>query len=146
MLDCRLPTSVKPIPIPNNDFTDGLGSKNGRPSKVGHFSWWTSINMTGQVPVVWHTTTMLLSLSLAALSAAITTTSAIQQPFSSQLPIISNAFKYDNELFSPVEDLNLLSADSFTSLTHPAFPKHSARIKKSTDFCDGTVRYDSPLP
>ncbi|TCD59953.1 hypothetical protein EIP91_011017, partial [Steccherinum ochraceum] len=42
-------------------------------------------------------------------------------------------------LFSPFEDLKLLSTSEFTTLGHPAFPKYSVRIKKSTDFCDGTV-------
>ncbi|KAI0071137.1 serine carboxypeptidase [Panus rudis PR-1116 ss-1] len=46
---------------------------------------------------------------------------------------------YDEGLFSPMEDLSLLSSDSFTTLTHPVFPKYSVRVKKSTDFCDGTV-------
>ncbi|KAK7690229.1 hypothetical protein QCA50_006882 [Cerrena zonata] len=84
---------------------------------------------------------MFFSLSLAALTvAAIVSASTAQQPFGSQLPIASNAFEtYDNGLFSPLEDLNLLSTDSFTTLTHPVFPKHSVRIKKSSDFCDGTV-------
>ncbi|KAK0205914.1 serine carboxypeptidase [Desarmillaria ectypa] len=45
---------------------------------------------------------------------------------------------YDAGLFTPLEDLSLLSYSEFTTLSHPAFPKYSVRIKK-TDFCDGTV-------
>ncbi|TCD62999.1 hypothetical protein EIP91_006091, partial [Steccherinum ochraceum] len=51
----------------------------------------------------------------------------------------SNLEGYDSGLFSPFEDLKLLSTSEFTTLGHPAFPKYSVRIKKSTDFCDGTV-------
>ena len=46
---------------------------------------------------------------------------------------------YDASLFSPLEDLSLLSTSEFTTLGHPLFPNYSVRIKKS-DFCDGTVR------
>lgn len=46
---------------------------------------------------------------------------------------------YDDGLFSPMEDLGLLSASQFTTLGHPLFPDYNVRIKKS-DFCDGTVR------
>ncbi|TFK48038.1 hypothetical protein OE88DRAFT_1665085 [Heliocybe sulcata] len=44
---------------------------------------------------------------------------------------------YDAGLFTPVGSLSSLGSE-FTTLGHPAFPKHSVRIKKS-DFCDGTV-------
>lgn len=47
---------------------------------------------------------------------------------------------YDAELFSPLEDLNLLSFSEFTTLKHPKFPEHAVRVKKSR-FCDGTVEY-----
>ncbi|KAF7302811.1 Carboxypeptidase [Mycena kentingensis (nom. inval.)] len=43
-----------------------------------------------------------------------------------------------NTSFVPHNDLSALSATSFTTLTHPAFPKHGVRVKKS-EFCDGTV-------
>ena len=46
---------------------------------------------------------------------------------------------YDAGLFTPVEDLGLLSTSDFTTLGHPLFPNYNVRIKKS-DFCDGTVR------
>ena len=66
----------------------------------------------------------LLGLAAAAVGSA-------QEPFS---------FKtYDEGLFSPVEDLGLLSTTDYTSLRHPLFPAYNVRIKKS-DFCDGTVR------
>ncbi|PFH45567.1 hypothetical protein AMATHDRAFT_158699 [Amanita thiersii Skay4041] len=45
---------------------------------------------------------------------------------------------YDAGLFTPLGDLSAMSDDTYTLLTHPAFPSHSVRIKKS-DFCDGTV-------
>ncbi|KIY65085.1 serine carboxypeptidase [Cylindrobasidium torrendii FP15055 ss-10] len=45
---------------------------------------------------------------------------------------------YDAGLFTPIETLSALSNSSYTALAHPAFPKHSVRVKKSK-FCDGTV-------
>ena len=103
--------------------------------------WAEYIVAIGQALMGLHTTTMLFSLSLAAISAAIVSVGAAQQPLGSRLPIVNNVFgSYDDGLFAPLEDLNLLSADSFTTLTHPVFPKHSIRIKKSSDFCDGTVK------
>ncbi|KAJ7496982.1 Alpha/Beta hydrolase protein [Mycena latifolia] len=47
--------------------------------------------------------------------------------------------QYDEGLFTPLEDLHLLSETQFTSLAHPVFPHHNIRIKK-TSFCDDTVQ------
>lgn len=59
-----------------------------------------------------------------------------QKPFS----VGTSAFdSYDAGLFSPMEDLGLLSTSEFTTLGHPLFPNYNVRIKKS-DFCDGSVR------
>ncbi|TFK48035.1 alpha/beta-hydrolase [Heliocybe sulcata] len=44
---------------------------------------------------------------------------------------------FDPDSFKPFGQLSALS-DEFTTLTHPAFPKFSVRVKKS-DFCDDTV-------
>ena len=49
---------------------------------------------------------------------------------------------YDHGLFSPVEDLSILSETEFTTLSHPLFPRHSVRVKKSS-FCDETVQWAS---
>jgi cathepsin A (carboxypeptidase C) len=46
---------------------------------------------------------------------------------------------YDDGLFTPLEDLNALSALEYTTLGHPLFPNHNIRIKKS-QFCDETVK------
>ena len=46
---------------------------------------------------------------------------------------------YDHGLFSPVEDFSILSETEFTTLSHPFFPRHSVRVKKSS-FCDATVQ------
>ena len=47
---------------------------------------------------------------------------------------------YDEGLFTPVvEDLRELRTEGFTTLQHPAYPKHSVRIKQSK-FCDETVK------
>ncbi|PFH46824.1 hypothetical protein AMATHDRAFT_68987 [Amanita thiersii Skay4041] len=45
---------------------------------------------------------------------------------------------YDAGLFTPLEDLSMLSDDAYTHMTHPAFPRYGVRMKKS-NFCDGTV-------
>ena len=50
------------------------------------------------------------------------------------------AEQYDAGLFSPVETLSSLSASDYTVLSHPVFPRHTARIKKVSDFCDTTVQ------
>ncbi|KAF8627688.1 hypothetical protein AX15_004297 [Amanita polypyramis BW_CC] len=55
-------------------------------------------------------------------------TPSVQDPFTT----------YDAGLFTPLEDLSALSSASYTHLTHPFFPRHSVRIKKS-NFCDGAV-------
>jgi len=49
------------------------------------------------------------------------------------------ANSYDTGLFTPVETLSVVRDSEWTVLSHPAFPKHSARIKKS-NFCDPTVQ------
>ncbi|EKM51694.1 uncharacterized protein PHACADRAFT_261985 [Phanerochaete carnosa HHB-10118-sp] len=68
--------------------------------------------------------------------AASSVVSGAQQPFA----LSGGKFEsYDAGLFSPVEDLGLLSTSEFTALAHPTFPNYNVRIKKS-DFCDGTVR------
>ncbi|KAK0188280.1 serine carboxypeptidase [Armillaria mellea] len=49
--------------------------------------------------------------------------------------------EYDNDslfVHKPPRSLSLLSHDNFEMVSHPLYPKHSVRIKK-TDFCDDTV-------
>ncbi|KAF5376948.1 hypothetical protein D9615_007272 [Tricholomella constricta] len=46
---------------------------------------------------------------------------------------------YDDGLFSPLEDLSILSEAEFTHMSHPAFPHYGVRIKK-TSFCDNSVK------
>ena len=79
-----------------------------------------------------------VSSGLVLLGLAVSSTvGAAQQPLSVNS---ANTFgtSYDAGLFSPMEDLNLLSTAEFTTLNHPFFPNYNVRIKKS-DFCDGTV-------
>jgi len=59
--------------------------------------------------------------------------------YSAQHPLSFKSQSYDDGMFSPVEDLSVLSTEQFTTLGHPLFPNYDVRIKKS-DFCDGTVR------
>ncbi|THH23117.1 hypothetical protein EUX98_g8062 [Antrodiella citrinella] len=87
---------------------------------------------------------MLAGVLVSALSLLGLTTSAYsaQRHFQLQVASTSPYDKYDSTdagLFSPVGDLNALSASEFTTLSHPAFPRHSVRVKKS-HFCDGNVR------
>ncbi|KAL1939246.1 hypothetical protein VTO73DRAFT_10049 [Trametes versicolor] len=54
--------------------------------------------------------------------------------------VVSDVYaEYDTGLFTPLGDLSLLSTTEFTQLAHPAFPRHSARIKQS-HFCNETAR------
>jgi cathepsin A (carboxypeptidase C) len=62
--------------------------------------------------------------------------SLAQQQF---LNIPSGYEAYNDGLFSPAEDLSILSESEFTTLGHPAFPRYSVRVKKSS-FCDETVK------
>ncbi|KAJ7129023.1 serine carboxypeptidase [Mycena crocata] len=74
--------------------------------------------------------------------------SLLVSAFAAQLPLFPSVDRtnqaaswdqYDEGLFTPLENLNLLSETRFTVLGHPAFPRHSIRIKKSS-FCDETVQ------
>ncbi|OSC96476.1 serine carboxypeptidase [Trametes coccinea BRFM310] len=57
-----------------------------------------------------------------------------------QFGISESAFSpYNEGLFTPMGDLSSLSSNAFARLHHPAFPKHSVRVKKS-NFCDGEVQ------
>ena len=53
-------------------------------------------------------------------------------------PSYNSYAAYDSGLFTPFENLSALSSTNYALLTHPFFPRHSVRIKKST-FCDGSV-------
>ncbi|KAF9042259.1 serine carboxypeptidase [Panaeolus papilionaceus] len=54
--------------------------------------------------------------------------------------IYSGAKVYDEGLFNPIGDFSVLSDTNFTTLRHPEFPKYGVRIKKSSTFCDPTVK------
>ena len=71
---------------------------------------------------------MIFKSVLGLLGLATLARCAMQQPLR----------MYDEGLFTPVEELNILSASAFTTLQHPAFPNYEVRIKKS-NWCDGTV-------
>ncbi len=43
-----------------------------------------------------------------------------------------------------IHDLAQIPSDNYVTLTHPAFPHHSARFKKA-NFCDPTVKFVSLL-
>ncbi|KAI0635405.1 serine carboxypeptidase [Trametes polyzona] len=50
-----------------------------------------------------------------------------------------NSYDSGFALLTPLGDLDALSETTFTRLGHPAFPKHSVRVKRSR-FCDEQVR------
>ncbi|KAL0567898.1 hypothetical protein V5O48_014094 [Marasmius crinis-equi] len=70
------------------------------------------------------------AILLTLLTISTTQTHASQHFFSTNPD--SDAF------FTPIESLEYITETEFTTLRHPFFPKHSARIKKSK-FCDGDV-------
>ena len=49
-----------------------------------------------------------------------------------------NFAAYDNDTVQ-TRTLSSLASDEFTALTHPRFPNHGVRVKK-TSFCDPTVK------
>ena len=51
-----------------------------------------------------------------------------------------NQASYDDGLFTPLEDLNVLSESRYTTVRHPLYPNHNVRIKK-TQFCEATVQF-----
>ncbi|KAJ7765302.1 serine carboxypeptidase [Mycena metata] len=65
--------------------------------------------------------------------------SASQAAFSTPQYVPQLLSAYDDGLFTPMEDMNILSETEFTVLSHPVFPQYNVRIKKST-FCDPTVK------
>lgn len=77
------------------------------------------------------------------LISVVVVVNAVQYPFNSfktSAPAPAPFDPFDAALFTPIEQLSLLSTNQFTYLAHPAFPKYNVRIKKS-DWCDGTVKY-----
>ncbi len=42
--------------------------------------------------------------------------------------------------FSPLGSLDTLSSEEFTTVRHPLVPDYGMRVKKSKEFCDGTVK------
>ncbi|KAJ6497736.1 serine carboxypeptidase [Mycena sanguinolenta] len=71
-------------------------------------------------------------LLLAILQVALVASAGFQHSF-------SHWDSYNEGLFTPFGTLDLLSETQFAVLSHPAFPKHNVRIKKSS-FCDGTAQ------
>ena len=81
---------------------------------------------------LWTVTHAFLATALAV--------SAIQEPLVSIDYALSGADRQSIFDFSPVGSLTTLSSHDFTTLRHPLIPGYGVRIKKSNDFCDGTVK------
>ena len=56
-----------------------------------------------------------------------------------QVPFFQNLDNFP----APEQDLRALSSEQFTTFSHPAFPKHSVRIKRLKDLCDNKSKYVS---
>ena len=80
------------------------------------------------------------AISVVLLYLAASVHARAQKAFAINSPISPSFDRYDDGLFSPLEDLSLLSISHFTTLSHPAFPKYGVRVKKSR-FCDGNIRW-----
>ncbi|KAH7888095.1 Alpha/Beta hydrolase protein [Phlebopus sp. FC_14] len=83
---------------------------------------------------------MLLNtiVSLALLGAV--SQAAIQKHLTSNTAIDDYASLNSGSLVQSLELSSIKSEESFVALSHPRFPNHSVRIKKS-NFCDSTVSY-----
>jgi len=57
--------------------------------------------------------------------------------WAAQVPFIQNLDSFP----APEQDLRALSIEQFTAFSHPAFPKHSVRIKQLKDLCDNKSKY-----
>ncbi|KAF9262351.1 serine carboxypeptidase [Marasmius fiardii PR-910] len=83
-----------------------------------------------------------MTLSTLLLLVLVPISQAAQKIFASSssnnFTTSQNTFSDESNLFTPIESLEFVSGSEFTTLRHPFFPKHSARIKKSR-FCDHTV-------
>ena len=80
--------------------------------------------------------------SLLVAGIAVASSSVVDASLNLQRPLKSDDVpfaSYDEGLFTPIEDLGLLSSSEFMVIGHPLFPDYNVRIKKS-GFCDGTVR------
>lgn len=80
------------------------------------------------------------------LLSAVVVVTAVQYPFDSfqggAAHVATPFDPFDAGLFTPLEHMSRLTTDEFTTLTHPAFPRHRVRMKKA-DWCDPAVKYVS---
>ncbi|RDB27300.1 Carboxypeptidase Y [Hypsizygus marmoreus] len=89
----------------------------------------TPITLSSHNPTSSQTTIFMMFLHVAAFALRFFTVAASVQQY-----LGSNA-----RFFTPFGSLDLVSESTFSTLTHPLFPHHSVRIKRSR-FCDETVR------
>ncbi|KAI9066160.1 serine carboxypeptidase [Trametes sanguinea] len=82
---------------------------------------------------------LLLLISAGSLLRVLVSAHAATQEVTQLVTSQSTFSQYDEGLFTPMGDLYSLSPNHFVRLDHPAFPKHSVRVKKS-NFCDGEVQ------
>lgn len=61
-------------------------------------------------------------------------------------PIVDDVPVVDMDFDAPKVNLGALSGDYYTRLSHPLYPRHHLRIKKTKGFCDPSVEYVSYIP
>lgn len=78
----------------------------------------------------------LLSLAVFSHASSQTVLGSKRSKAASSHAQSAYAVPYDDGLFTPIEDLSVLSFDSFTTLSHPSFPEYSVRIKRTVFECE----------
>ncbi|KAH7930055.1 peptidase S10, serine carboxypeptidase [Leucogyrophana mollusca] len=81
---------------------------------------------------------MLLGALVLLAAVATSVSGDIQRPFATETHSAGFMEHLVPEVDSTVSLASITSEETFTALSHPRFPNHSVRIKKST-FCDPTV-------
>ena len=80
-----------------------------------------------------------ICLLLAFLAPVTVSTNAWYQNHYRAASSLSDNLGYINSPMSTINHLSSIGVSEYTALTHPRFPNHRVRIKKS-NFCDPTVK------
>ena len=91
-----------------------------------NFNNWLQLSSTVFLFLVWNGIGQVLKVSA-------TDDVTFQRPF--------NLPQTQIQPQATVRALSAVPSDEFIEISHPAFPHHSATIKRSTNFCDDTVKY-----
>ena len=85
---------------------------------------------------------MKLQAAVGALCLIVLGVSATQQRFFNAYNTGTGVGRDTGSVFdfTPLGSLDALSSEQFTNLRHPLVPDYRMRVKKSKEFCDGTVK------